>query len=141
MKNPTIIAIIVLIVGGGAGFFAGMKYQQSKTPVFAGRNGGGFGGARGGGGTRNGFTPVNGQIINNGNNSITVQLPDGSSKIVLVTGSTQINKASLGTAADLTNGQKVAVFGSTNSDGSVTAQNIQINPIQRTAPTPGAPQQ
>ena len=138
MKNPIVIAIIVLVIGGGAGFFGGMKYQQSKTPTFAGRNGGSFGAGRTG--TRNGFTPVNGQIISNDNNSITVQLQDGSSKIVLVTGTTQINKASQGTIADLTSGQKVAVFGSTNSDGSVTAQNIQINPIQRPTPAPGTNQ-
>lgn len=133
MKNKILTAVIVLVVGGGAGFYGGMKYQQSKTPAFAGRNGGGFGEGRTGG-ARNGFTPVNGQIINTGNNSITVQLQDGGSKIVLITSTTQINKAAQGTTADLTNGERVAVFGATNTDGSVTAQNIQINPLQR--PTP-----
>jgi hypothetical protein len=138
MKNPIVIAIIVLVVGGAGGFFAGMKYQQSKTPTFAGRSGSGFGAGRSGG-SRNGLTPVNGQIINSGTNSVTVQLQDGSSKIVLITSSTQINKAAQGTATDLVNGVRVAVFGSTNTDGSVTAQSIQVNPVQRPTPAPGTP--
>jgi len=63
--------------------------------------------------------------------TITVKLPDGSSKIILLSEKTSINKASEGSVADLVVGEKVAVFGTTNTDGSVTAQNIQINPVAR----------
>jgi hypothetical protein len=137
MKNKTLItAIIVLVVGAGAGFFGGMKYQQSKTPTrqfgnFAGRNGGGTG-------TNNTFRPVNGQILSASTNTLTVKLADGSSKVVILTGTTQINKAVQATTTDLQVGSTVAVFGQTNSDGSVTAQSVQLNPIARTGnPNPG----
>lgn len=123
-----VIAILVVIVGGGA-FFAGMKYQQSKQPTFPRQFDGGVQGQRtGAGGNRMGFRPVNGEIISSDDKSITVKLQDGSSKIVLLSDTTQINKAAEATKEDLKTGEKVAVFGTENSDGTVTAQNIQLNP-------------
>jgi hypothetical protein len=111
-----------------------MKYQQSKQSnsfrQFAGQGG------RNLGTNRNGFRPVNGDIISSDTNSITVKLADGSSKIVILNDKTAINKASTATAADLKVGEKVVVFGQDNSDGSVTAQNIQLNPIARDLPNP-----
>ena len=49
-------------------------------------------------------------------------------KIVLVDSSTQITKTVAGTAGDLSVGTSVTISGSANSDGSITAQNIQIRP-------------
>lgn len=129
-KKLLITAVVVLIVAGGAGFYGGMKYQQSKTP--AGRQAGlsrQFG-------NNNSFRPVNGQILSAGNNTITVKLSDGSSKVVILTSSTQINKAAQGTAADLQVGSTVAVIGLANSDGSVTAQSVQLNPTVRGSTPP-----
>jgi len=137
-NNQTIIMIVIAVVFAIGGFFAGLKYQQSKTPTFAGRfnsqNGQGF--ARNGepnssNTIRQGFSPVNGEIIATDDKSITVKLPDGSSKIVLLSETADINKAETGNITDLTVGTHVAVFGSTNSDGSITAQNVQINPVFR----------
>jgi len=126
MKNKTvIIALLIVFVVGAGGFFAGMKYQQSKSPRF-----GNFQGA----GNRQfqqraqGFRPVNGEIISADEKSITVKLQDGSSKIVILSDTTTISKSADATKADLKVGEKVAVFGTENSDGSVTAQNIQLNP-------------
>lgn len=70
--------------------------------------------------------------------SITVKLQDGSSKIILITDKTVINKAAEATKDDLKGGEKVAVFGEINSDGSVTAQNIQLNPILRAGQGPNS---
>lgn len=117
--------VLLLVVGVGS-FFAGMKYQGNKQPSSLSsqqgfRNGGGRGGAR----------PVTGEIIGSDSTSVTVKLQDGSSKIVLISDRTTINKASSATKDDLQTGVRVAVFGQTNSDGSVTAQNIQINPMFR----------
>lgn len=81
------------------------------------------------------FRPVNGEIIEVNDKDITVKLSDNSSKIVHLSDSTILNKSSEGVKSDLKVGEKIAAFGTENSDGSVTAQNIQINPVFRTFPT------
>lgn len=118
--------ILLIVVGGGA-FFAGTKYQQSKTPTGFGQRGNQRSGA--GGANRMGFRPVSGEVVSMDDKSITVKLSDGSSKIILLSDKTTVSKASTGTKEDLKNGTKVAVFGTENSDGSVSASNIQINPM------------
>jgi hypothetical protein len=134
-NNAAVIALVALLVGGGLGFFGGMQFQKSQRTAGFAQFGNGQFGPRGGSGAnggrfRNGGGII-GDILSVDNNSITVKLPDGSSKIVLLTGSTSINKAATGTVADLAVGTRVAAFGATNSDGSVTATNVQINPIMR----------
>lgn len=140
-----ISVVAAALIFGAGGFFGGMKYQQSKQPSFGGaRVANGQFGQRGGSGAnganRNGFRPVNGQITSSDDKSITVKLQDGSSKIVFFSNSTVINKSATGSVSDLKSGEQVAVMGTDNSDGSVTAQNIQLNPIRRdipsTTPTP-----
>ncbi|PIV09931.1 hypothetical protein COS31_00695 [Candidatus Roizmanbacteria bacterium CG02_land_8_20_14_3_00_36_15] len=136
MKNNILITVIVALIVGLAGFYAGTKYEQSQRlnslrQFGKGQfrnNGGASGQATG---SRQGFRPVNGEIIVTDSNSITVKLQDSSSKIVLVSGQTSISKAEQATIADLKIGEKVAVFGPENSDGSVTASNIQLNPAPR----------
>ncbi len=129
MKNNIIVIIVVVVLlAGGGGFFAGMKYQQSKNP----RSGNFQGNRNGQIQQRNqGFRPVNGEIISSDDKSITVKLQDGSSKIILLTDTTSFNKSAEGSKADIKVGEKVAVFGTENSDGSVTAQNVQLNPQLR----------
>ncbi len=131
MNKTYLITIILLIVVGVAGFFAGTKFQQSKSPV------GRFGNVQGArnGNQRMGIRPVNGEIISADEKTITVKLQDGSSKIVLLTDTTQINKSTDAAKTDLKTGEKVAVFGTENSDGSVTAQNISLNTILRNIPS------
>jgi len=145
MKNQNILimALIAVIFAGG-GFFAGIKYQQSKTLSQRAQFAGQFGDRAGGtatnrvGGARGG--QILGTILSQDSKSITVQMADGSSKIVLISGTTSINQASTATVNDLKVGQKVSAFGVTNSDGSVTAQNIQINPNMPSGTPSGTPQ-
>lgn len=134
MKNTTIIIVLLCIVFGAGGFFAGMKYQSSKSSTaggqFAGRFGGQGGtGRTGGAGGRTGLRPVTGTVLNADANSITVKLADGSSSIVLLSSKTTINKAATASAADLTSGIRVSAFGTANADGSMTATSVQINPM------------
>jgi hypothetical protein len=132
MKNKIfIITVMVALIFGGGGFFGGMKYQQTKNPRF-----GNFQGARGGQMTQRnqGLRPVNGEIISADDKSITVKLADDSSKIIFLTESAAINKSEKGTKEDLKAGEKVVVFGQENADGSLTAQNIQLNPVFRGTP-------
>ncbi len=136
-KNNIVLILVIAAVVGIAGFFGGMQYQKSKSPANSffgnGVGGGGNGQTRrfgnGTGGRNSGA--VIGEILSSDENSITVKLMDGSSKIVIVSSSTSINKAAAASKSDLKTGERVAVFGSTNSDGSVTAQNIQLNPMMR----------
>src|SRR3989304_8723918 len=136
MKNTSailVMIVLVIIVAAGA-FFAGMKYQESKSPRL-----GNFQGLRNGQLIQRGqsqmFRPVNGEIIAQDEQSITVKMQDGSSKIVLLGDNVAINKSDQASKSDLKVGEKVGVFGTDNSDGSVTAQNIQLNPQFRGAPT------
>jgi hypothetical protein len=131
-NNIVIVTILALLVGGGIGFFGGMQYHKNQRPSFtqfSARGASGANGAR----MRNGNGAA-GDIISVDANSITVKMTDGSSKIVLLTAATSINKAATATAADLTVGERVSAFGTTNADGSMTAANVQINPLAR--PTP-----
>lgn len=134
MKNQMIIAVVIaLLVGGGAGFFGGVKYQSANRGGF-GPNGD-FRGNRGEGTNQNrtarfggGGRPVIGEILSLDDKSMTVKLTDGSSKIVLLSTNTTYNKASEGAKGDLKKGDRVAAYGTDNSDGSVTAANVQLNP-------------
>jgi hypothetical protein len=139
-NNFVLIIILALLVGGAAGFFGGMQYQKNQRSAAFGQFTNGQFGARGGSSTaglrgRNG-NGAEGTILSTDDNSMTVKLADGSSKIVLLTASTSFNKATAATAADLIVGQTVAAFGTTNTDGSITASNVQINPVMR---GPGGP--
>jgi hypothetical protein len=136
-KNSVLVTIIVVVVVGAAAFFGGMQYQKSQRnsqfAQFAGRAGAGGNGTFqrrfSGANNQAGGQAVIGEILKSDDSSITVKTQDGSSKIVLVSGSTAINKQATGTKDDLKTGEKVAIFGTSNSDGSVTAQNIQLNPM------------
>lgn len=128
-SNQIIIIIFIAVVVGAAGFFGGMQYEKGKATseqnaVGSGRYGRRFG--QGGGASGTGMAPVRGSIVASDSESITVKLTDGSTKLVLLNNQTMIAKTTTGSKTDLTNGSQVLVIGSTNSDGSVTAQNIQL---------------
>lgn len=131
MKNNVLIFAVILVIVAAGSFFAGTKYQQSQRGSFNFTQNGGTRGRFGTGnitGGNNNSRAIRGEILNTDDSSITVKLADGSSKIVLYSDKSTINKAQVGTKADLKAGEQVMVFGTNNSDGSVTAQNIQINP-------------
>lgn len=129
MKNNFITIIVVGILLAGVGFYGGMQYQKSQRPNFAGGQiPGGFGGPSGANGKQmpQGSQPVSGKIASIDNTGITLTTSDGSSKIVLVSDSTVINKTTSGSQSDLKNGDQVMVIGTTSSDGTVTAQSISL---------------
>ena len=150
MKKEILYPVITAVVVGALAFFGGMKYQQMQRGNFrSGGQGGNFimqggrtDGPVGTGGQRGmGSRPTIGEIISADDKSITVKMDDGSSKIVLISDTTTINKTDPGAKTDLTVGTKVGVFG-TDNNGTVTAQNIQINPMQmrfnNSSPNPSA---
>jgi hypothetical protein len=146
MKNISkntiiIIAVIIILVGLGGGFLAGMQYQKLQNAgnnQFAGRAGG-FGAAAGQGFTARGtaagaggqrFTPVRGQVLSTGTNTLTVKQQDGTTKIVVIGTSTIFVNTQKAALSDLKTGDTIMVVGSSNSDGSITASDVQINPQQ-----------
>lgn len=118
--------ILITIIAAGAGFYAGTKYQAMQQ--LAGRNGQFGQGAQ----FRQRFgqnaQAVRGDIVSMDATGLTIKTRDGSTKIVILSGNTVYMKPVAGTKDDLKTGNTVMVFGAQNSDGSVTAQNIQINP-------------
>lgn len=135
MKKETLITILLIVIVGAATFFGGMKYQENKRPSFLRQINRQLGQGQRVGINQMGFRPLNGEIISSDDKSITVKLPDNSSKIVLFSEKMTINKAADASKEDLKVAEKVAVFGIENSDGSITAQTIQLNPIQRNFPS------
>ncbi len=152
--NKLIISIIVvaIVVGGGA-FYGGIKYTESKNPrrlsqvdfqslqnlspeqrqqrlQELGMSGGGFRGR-----DRNGGGFATGEIISKDDKSITIKMRDGGSRIIFYSDTTEVGKFVNGSASDLEVGKNVSVNGTTNSDGSITAQSIQLRPNPPT-PTP-----
>lgn len=140
-KALLVIAVVAVVVGGGA-FYGGMKYAQGQggrgnfanlTPEqrqqFTANAGAGFreGVGQGRGGMNGGFTA--GEIISKDDKSITLKMPDGGSKIIFYSDTTEVSKFTEGGAGDLVVGKNISVNGTSNQDGSVTAQTIQIRPV------------
>ena len=133
MKNKQlVIAILIGVVIAAGAFYTGTKVRGGRAGNFQGRVIGNAQGVRGQFGQQGGVQglwPVNGKIIKRDETSITVELADGSSKIILLTETSAINKTTEGARDDLTEGTEVIVFGAANSDGSITAQNIQVGAV------------
>lgn len=135
MKSAKVIVpIILVLVGLGAGFFGGYQYRnyvlRKRTTSLTGGTAQRFTGTRNGqgmvAGARGGA--VIGSVISEDDKSVTVKMNDGSTKIVLFSSSTTYSNTASAQKSDLKVGSQVAVFGTANSDGSVTAGSIQINP-------------
>jgi hypothetical protein len=134
-KQLIVIIFVTAIIAGGGGFYLGTRKSTTEGSRPAqGQFGerGNFTGA--GRGNRTGGGVVNGEIVAKDSGSITVALRGGQggqgSKIVFLSDSTQIVRSASGSTSDLSIGANVSVFGSTNADGSLVAQNVSIRPEQ-----------
>jgi len=137
MKNNIIPTILIAVIVGAAAFYGGTVYGQSMKSaqantfqqVGSGQGGRQFGtSGQGGSAQGRGGNLVNGQIISKDDKSITIKLRNGGSQFVFFSPTTQILKSTTGTAGDLLTDANISASGITNSDGSVTAQMIQIRP-------------
>jgi hypothetical protein len=137
MSNKTkIISVIVIVVALGLSFYGGMRYAQGNITstaaarganFAAGRGVGGAGGGRAGGGQFGGAGGgTAGNIVSKDANSIVIGLRSGGSMIAFFGSSTSISTTASGTPADLTPGKQVVVQGTTNTDGSISANFIQV---------------
>ena len=126
-KNKIIGAVIGGAILGVICFYGGMKYGANNVQAAQSAFRGGMGaGMRGGRSTGGGFT--NGIVLSKDANSITVKLQNGGSKIVFISDATKVSKSADGVLGDITIGAQVVVSGTPDSDGSLTAQSVQIRP-------------
>ena len=113
-----VIAIIALVGGifygksGASGSATSKSVASSTRSGYAGR------GMAGG--------IVSGQIVSVDSGSMTVSLTNGNSDVVFYSSSTQIMKPTIVPATSLAAGANVMIVGTSNSDGSYTAQSIQV---------------
>lgn len=125
-----VVLIVVFYVGTVVGKGQTSNKNGSDLQAF-GQNGGNFSGpfekgTKTGGMGGNG---TSGEIISKDAQSITVSLPNnGGSKIILISNNTPVTKQASGSIADLAVGTTITATGTTNQDGSISAQSIQIRP-------------
>ena len=136
LMKASIPFIAITIIAGGIGFYGGTKYSSSSKDQFGNFPNGMQQGIRqvGSIGTKSGnIMPKNegltmGTIISKDDKSITLDVKPNGSRIVFFSGTTKISKSAEGTVTDLTEGTSVMITGTPNSDGSITAQSIQVRP-------------
>ena len=128
MKNTKLLISSLLIFGLASGFGAGYFFRNSQLPksrgnftVINGKNGGMRQGLE-----KIGTTIVQGEIISQDDKSITVKLTDGSTKIIILADSTSYSEEKTVEKNNLIVGTKVGIFGTPNSDGSITAQSVRL---------------
>ena len=136
-------SIAVAVLTGGVGFWGGTMYQKSRS-IFNFQNRGEgrtmmqgqntdtkvsgnrvIQGGQGQMGQRN----IAGEVTAKDNKSVTVKMNDGSSRIIILSDKTVYRISEESSLDKVAIGTKVAVFGETGTDGSVTATNIEINPV------------
>ncbi len=126
MKQKThiiwaVVAVAALVAGifwgramaGGAPGNSRFGALSSSSRTFAGR----------GNSSANVFA---GQVSAIDGSSITLQLPSGNSEVVLYASSTPVTEPTNVSIAKVVAGTNIMVMGTQNSDGSVTAQSIEI---------------
>ena len=143
VDSKTIVAGVAVVVAAGAGFLGGMQYQKTKVVAnfrgnFAQGQMNGINGQTRATGTRTGSGMqqgmrgmIVGEVTAKDDKSLTVKLTDGSSKIVVLSGSTTYALSSEASLDKIAIGSKISAFGTSNSDGSTTATSVEINPVQR----------
>jgi len=124
MNKQILIFIPVTIAIAGGSFFGGLVLGYFK----AGQ--GNFSRTGQGSTIRKnigmGGNLIVGQILSLEGNTLTVKLQTGGSKIVLLSDITKVLKSTDTTKEELLTDKNITVTGKTNSDGTVTADTIQI---------------
>ncbi len=128
-KNVLVLCVLIALVVGADSFYGGMTYGKSSGKGLMNRNFNPeqFGANVAGMGQRGGGL-ISGEVMAQDGQSITVKIKDTGTKIVFFSTSTQVMKTSTGLIGDIAIGSNLTITGKANSDGSVTAQSIQIRP-------------
>ena len=133
-KKLLIISAVVCLAVAALAFYSGMQYGKNiKSDLrglggqFQQRAGSSTGMPKAAGGLeQGGFS--SGEIISKDGNLLTIKLKDGGTALVLLSESTTVNKYAAGTLEDLAVGKQIMVSGDKNSDGSISAKSVQLQP-------------
>jgi hypothetical protein len=145
MKKNIIIGVAVVALIGAGCFYGGLTYGKGGKPGVNNFGKGDFANlteseraerfAQMGNGVNpigqrtnriGGADMIGGEIISIDDVSITVKLPDNGSKIIYISASTKVSKMIEGNLEDLASGTSIMINGTTDSDGNITAETIQI---------------
>ncbi|MEJ0054148.1 MAG: DUF5666 domain-containing protein [bacterium] len=128
MRKNVLYGIGIAVIALGIGFYSGIAYAGGHGPARGGMAPGNFaGGMRGGFAGRSGL--VSGTVLSKDAGSITIRMMNGSTRIVLTSASTTVAKSAPGSLADVAAGENVSVSGTANSDGSLTADSLELRPV------------
>jgi hypothetical protein len=131
MKKNIYIPIITGILGVIIGISGYTVYKKNTTPPITNQmvrqNRPGMNNRNMMGG--NGF--ATGEVLSKDQTSLTIKLRDGGSKLLFLNTNTRIEKSTEGTISDVGVGQQITATGTPNTDGSITAQSIQIRSLQK----------
>ena len=140
-NSMMIIAAVLIVLAGVGGFVGGVFFTKAHAGqgLTAIGNGNGnefrrFGGMMGANGQNQNSRGGRGQVVSLGNGTMTIKLPDGSTKLVVVSNSTNYLKTDKVSQSDIKTGDTVTIVGTHNSDGSITAQDVLVGTF------PGQPQ-
>ncbi len=136
MQSKTLIIFVALfLVGGASGFFGGTQYQKSKSPLSSLQRFGAMAGNFNGDptsqrrGLAEGQTAVSGEVISKDATSLTIKLPDNSSKVILLTNDVPVRQTTESNLESVKVGESVMIQGQQNQDGSITAQLVQVGQV------------
>jgi hypothetical protein len=149
MSNQKIIlaCTITAVVAGTLGYVGGVKMSGMRRTVQFGGGERNVMMTRGGEGNSTAQKPSGnvgrimgprstiGEVIAKDANSMTVKMNDGSSRIIILSDKTTYRISSDANLDKIEVGTKIAAFGETGSDGSITATSIEINPVMMTPVT------
>lgn len=144
-QNIVIGCAVTAIVTGGVGFWGGTTYSKSQSmPNLQNRGGGRTmmqepnyntmpSGNRVAPGASDSQGPMGqrstaGEVTAKDDKSITVKMNDGSSRMIILSDKTTYRTSEEASLDAIAVGTKVAVFGESGNDGSMTAASIEINP-------------
>jgi len=143
MNKQIIINLIIGVSVGVLAFIGGLKYAEMNPAKIAPSQYGqgnfrmmqnGSGSAQKQTGTRMGFRPIFGEVLSIDENTMTVKLSDGSTKIVVLTDKSAASTQTEVKISDIKEGTKVSVMGAEGEGNTITAQSIVLNPVTRNMP-------
>ena len=130
-RNKIIILVVAVLIVSAGSFYGGVLYEKNtgqRSFNFDRNQMGNLPSNTNGSMRMEGMGANSGEIISKDDTSITLKLADGGSKIIFFSETTEISKNTAGNLEDLEVGKNIVVQGTENSDGSITAQSIQIRP-------------